>query len=118
MNDVTLGRALRAIRLREGLRQADLAQRAGVTQQLVSRIELGWAAESSIATVRKVLSAAGAEYVGHVSWRGGSLDRLLDEAHADIVGAVVTLLRGRGWTVLSEVTFSEWGERGSIDVLA
>ena len=118
MNDVTLGRALRALRLREGLRQADVAKRAGVTQQLVSRIELGRAADVTIATVRKVVAAAGADYVGQVTWRGGSLDRLLDEGHADVLGTVMTLLRRRGWIVLSEVTFSQWGERGSIDVLA
>jgi transcriptional regulator with XRE-family HTH domain len=118
MNDVTLGRALRALRLREGLRQTDVAKRAGVTQQLVSRIELGRAADVTLATVRRVVAAAGADYVGHVAWRGGSLDRLLDEGHADVVGTVMTLLRRRGWTVLSEVTFSQWGERGSIDVLA
>jgi hypothetical protein len=35
-----------------------------------------------------------------------------------VVGTVMALLSRRGWTVLSEVTFSEWGERGSIDVLA
>ncbi|HEU0242331.1 MAG TPA: helix-turn-helix domain-containing protein [Candidatus Limnocylindrales bacterium] len=118
MNDVTLGRALRAIRQRSGLRQVDVGRRAGVTQQLVSRIELGHVAEVTVATARKVFAAAGADYVGHVTWRGGSLDRLLDEGHADVVGTVITLLRRRGWTVLTEVTFSQWGERGSIDVLA
>ena len=118
MNDITLGRALRALRLREGLRQADVAKRAGVTQQLVSRIELGRAPDVTLATLRKVVGAAGADYVGHVTWRGGALDRLLDEGHADVVGSVMTLLRRRGWTVFSEVTFSQWGERGSIDVLA
>jgi hypothetical protein len=31
---------------------------------------------------------------------------------------VTAYLERRGWTVLPEVTFSEWGERGSIDILA
>jgi transcriptional regulator with XRE-family HTH domain len=39
MNDVAVGRALRAIRLHLRLRQADVAIKAGVAQQLVSRIE-------------------------------------------------------------------------------
>jgi transcriptional regulator with XRE-family HTH domain len=118
MNDVALGRALRALRLREGLRQADVGRRAGVTQQLVSRIELGFGSQLTVGTIRRVFAAAGADYVSQVSWRGGSLDRLLDEGHADIVGSVVGLLRRRGWQVLTEVTFSKWGERGSIDILA
>jgi DNA-binding XRE family transcriptional regulator len=41
MNDVALGRALRAIRIQQRLRQTDVAVKAGVAQQLVSRIERG-----------------------------------------------------------------------------
>ena len=51
-------------------------------------------------------------------WRAGELDRLLDEGYADIVGRVTALLAVHGWQVFPEVTFSEYGERGSIDVLA
>lgn len=51
---------------------------------------------------------------------GGQLDRLVDEAHAAIVEAIVSRLRAAGWTVEVEVEvlFAIWGERGSIDVLA
>lgn len=51
-------------------------------------------------------------------WRGGDLDRLLDAAHAAIVELLVRLYRATGWEVIVEATFSEFGERGSIDVLA
>ncbi|HEX5826025.1 MAG TPA: hypothetical protein VFY23_00770 [Candidatus Limnocylindrales bacterium] len=54
----------------------------------------------------------------HIRWRAGDLDRLLDEGHAGLVGAMVTMLAELGWEVLPEVTFSEWGERGSVDILA
>ena len=89
-----------------------------MTQQHISRIELGHAGEVAVATLRRVFVAAGAEAITVARWRGGDLDRLLDEGHADVVGSVVGVLRRRGWAVLTEVTFAEWGERGSIDVLA
>lgn len=53
-----------------------------------------------------------------VRYRGGTLDRLLDERHAATVAAVLGTLRARGWTTAVEVTFNHYGERGSIDVLA
>ena len=118
MNDVALGRALRAIRIHLGLRQADVATRAGVAQQLVSRIERGDSGRMSRRTVDRVLGAVGADVVTTVRWRGGQLDRLLDEAHAALVGAMADLLRRHGWQVLTEVTYAEWGERGSVDILA
>jgi hypothetical protein len=51
-------------------------------------------------------------------WQGEALDRLLDEDHAVIVGAVASLYRAAGWTTALEVSFSVYGERGSIDLLA
>jgi transcriptional regulator with XRE-family HTH domain len=118
MNDVVLGRALRAIRIHLCLRQTDVATRAGVAQQLVSRVERGDSGRMSRRTVGRVLEAVGADVVTIVRWRGGQLDRLLDEAHAALVGATADLLRRHGWKVLTEVTYAEWGERGSIDILA
>ena len=58
MNDVALGRALRAIRINLGLRQADVATKAGVAQQLVSRIERGDSGRMSRQTVDRVLGAS------------------------------------------------------------
>jgi hypothetical protein len=49
---------------------------------------------------------------------GGELDRLLDSAHAALGGAVTESLRRNGWEVRPEVSFSRWGERGVIDLLA
>ena len=51
-------------------------------------------------------------------WRGEALDRLIDERHAALVDRVVRLLVAAGWEVDVEVTFSIYGERGSIDVFA
>jgi len=52
-----------------------------------------------------------------VRWRGGDLDRLLDEGHAALLGRVAKVLEAAGWVVRPEVTFSVYGERGSIDLV-
>lgn len=49
---------------------------------------------------------------------GEDVDRLLDADHAAIVEWVLSWLGRLGWEVAPEVTFSVYGERGSIDVLA
>jgi Holliday junction resolvase-like predicted endonuclease len=60
----------------------------------------------------------GARATLRLLWHGEDLDRLLDGAHAGLVDDVVRLLRAHGWEVVAEATFSIYGERGSIDVLA
>jgi hypothetical protein len=50
-------------------------------------------------------------------WRSGQLDRLLDEAHAALTAGAAGAMRRAGWDVEIEVTFSIFGERGSIDVV-
>ncbi|GAC1665488.1 MAG: hypothetical protein NVS9B8_06490 [Candidatus Limnocylindrales bacterium] len=65
----------------------------------------------------RVFATVDARWEPTVSWRGGSLDRLLDEAHARLVAAAVETLRAAGWEVTVEATYSEYGERGSIDIL-
>jgi transcriptional regulator with XRE-family HTH domain len=118
VQDQTIGRTLRALRRRLGWRQIDVAHRAGVSQQLISRIERGRIASVTTATLRRVLATVDTEVVLSIRWRGGQLDRLLDEHHAAIVGRIAEVLRDAGWQVITEATFSEYGERGSIDVLA
>jgi hypothetical protein len=50
-------------------------------------------------------------------WHGEGLDRLLDEAHASLVDALVRRFNEARWNVAVEVSFAIDGERGSIDVL-
>ena len=54
----------------------------------------------------------------NLAWHGAGLDRMIDERHAALVDATVRWLAGAGWAVAVEASFSEYGERGSIDVLA
>jgi transcriptional regulator with XRE-family HTH domain len=118
MSDLALGRTCRTLRRRLGWRQSDLAQKAAVSQTLVSRLERGLAAECTIRIVRNVFAALEADLSISARWRGGELDRLLDEDHSGLVAAIASILRAGGWATLIEVTYSEYGERGSIDVLA
>ena len=115
--DERFGRAIRALRRRQGLRQIDVARRAGVPQSTVSVIERGRIDGLQVRTVRAVARAVDAAWDPAVRWRGGELDRLLDEAHAGLVGRAVADLSGLGWEMRAEVSFAVYGERGSIDLL-
>lgn len=117
MDDHRLGRALRALRLRAGLRQADVAERAGVSQSMVSAIENGRSRTVTLEALRRVFQAVGAGFEGDVRWRGPAIDRLVDARHAALVTAATTRLSRLGWDVRPEVSYSEYGERGSIDLL-
>ena len=118
MNDLVLGRLLRALRRRRGWRQVDLAARAGTSQSHISAIERGGAGSSSLWTLRRVFEVLEARAEVSVSWRGADLDRLLDEDHRKLVAQVARRLDAYGWQIELEATYSEYGERGSIDVLA
>ena len=118
MDGVQIGRRVRAVRMRLGLRQLDVAERAGVSHDLVSRIERGRLDALQQRTLRDVLGALEMELAQEVRWRGGDVDRLVDEGHASLVERICALLVAAGWVVLPEVSFSVYGERGSIDVLA
>lgn len=65
-----------------------------------------------------IARAMEAEIAVTIRWRGGDLDRLLDEGHAALGGQVTAWLGRFGWEVRPEVTYSIWGERGAIDLLA
>lgn len=53
-----------------------------------------------------------------VLWQGERLPRLLDARHAALQNTFVLVLERCGWLARVEVSFSEFGERGRIDVLA
>jgi transcriptional regulator with XRE-family HTH domain len=118
VDDARVGRALYVLRRRRGLRQDDLAAAADVSQGCVSLIERGHVSSLSIKTVRAVFAAVDAGFEGHVAWRGGDLDRVVDEDHARLGSTFAESLQALAWATYPEVTFSEYGERGSIDVLA
>ena len=116
--DVRIGARFRALRHRLGWRQADVAKRARVSAGVVSLVECGRLECVSLAKLRSIAQALDADFVIQLRWRGGDLDRLVDEGHATMVGVVAKLLKSSGWLVRVEVSYSVYGERGSIDVLA
>ncbi len=117
MDPVRLGHSFRALRLRKRWRQIDLATRAKVSRSLISRIERGQLGSIPVATLCRVAEALDATLDIRIRWNGEGLDRLLDQAHAGLVEALVRRLRADGWIADVEASFSIRGERGSIDVL-
>lgn len=109
---------LRAIRLRARLTQAEVAAVAHVSRSAVSLLECGAAARLSVATMEAILHAVGARLRLQLLWNGTELDRMPDAGHAALAAAVKERLERWGWVVRVEVSFSRYGERGRIDLLA
>jgi transcriptional regulator with XRE-family HTH domain len=117
MDSLRVGRSIRAIRVRLGWRQIDVAQKARVSRSFVSKLERGLIRHSDLDVVERVCGVLEATLDVRIRWRGEALDRLLDEAHAHLVDRMVRELTASGWEVALEVTFNHFGDRGSIDVL-
>jgi hypothetical protein len=96
----------------------ELAILAKVPLNDLKRVEAGRAGQVRLDRVRRILEAEGGRGRLVPWWNGAAADRLIDARHAGLVERVVALLKARGWDVHVEVSFSEFGERGSIDILA
>ena len=119
MTDQRLGAAFRAVRIRRGWRQRDVAEKARVSRGSVSDIERGRLDSVTIRVLRAIATALDIRVDLVARWRGSELDRLLDAKHAALQNAVTRWLEQLGgWLVVPEVSFSISGERGSIDLLA
>jgi transcriptional regulator with XRE-family HTH domain len=118
MDDIRVGLVFRAIRRSKHLRQIDVGNAAGLSQQLVSDLERGWIRRMTVERVRSIGAVLEIEMPFGPRWRGPELRRLLDDDHAAIVGIAVRHLQGLGWSVLVEWSFNHYGERGSVDVVA
>lgn len=118
MEDARVGRAMRVVRRRRGLRLRDLSLLAGVSASSLSRMERGRLDGISLRTLRRAAAALELRMDVSVWSAGGEVARLLDEAHAALGEAVTRWLVSAGWEVRPELSFSRWGERGVIDLLA
>jgi len=119
MDDQRVGWALRSIRVAKKWRQEDVAHKARVSRWVVMRIERGRLASVSLSKIRAVAAALDARVDMVVRWQGGDLGRLLNARHAEMHETVAGLFKSfEGWTAEPEVSFSIYGERGIIDVLA
>lgn len=70
MSWMRVGRSVRAIRLRLGLRQSDVAERARVSRSSVSLLERGFATRLSVAVVQAIAAALGARLDPRLTWQG------------------------------------------------
>jgi transcriptional regulator with XRE-family HTH domain len=119
MDDATVGRVYRAFRVRKGLRQVDVARAAKTSQDAVSRLERGAIGGMTVAQIRAIGEAIGITLDMVPRWRGGELDRLLGARHSALHESLAARFATLpGWSAVPEVTFSIYGERGAIDVLA
>ena len=86
---------------------------------MVARIERGAFASIPLGKIRHVVEALGARFDTIVRWQGADLGRLLDARHAAMHETMARFLGGLdGWLFEPEVSFSIYGERGIIDILA
>jgi transcriptional regulator with XRE-family HTH domain len=119
MDDMRVGAAFRAVRIRRRWRQVDVAARAGVPRSLVSDIERGHFDSTSLARLRAVAAALDIRIDLVARWRGGELARLLNARHSALHESVAVYFGSlRDWQFAPEVSFSIYGERGVIDILA
>jgi transcriptional regulator with XRE-family HTH domain len=118
MFDDRVGAILRAVRIRRGLRQVDVAYLAFVSAMTVSRIERGRFESLSVGAIRRVARALDVRMDFSPWSRHGDLHRFATAEHAALVEAVVRGLMELGWEARAEVSFSHAGERGFIDLLA
>lgn len=89
MDDRRVGLIIRALRRRRGWHQSDLAAASNLSQPAVSLLERGHLDSLSLRRIRRILAALDARGEFDIRWRGSAV----------------------------EVTYSIYGERGSIDVL-
>ncbi len=86
--------------------------------QTVSRIERGHLATLTVQVLRVVARAVEVRLELHPWSRHGDLARLATADHAALVEMIVRDMTALGWQVRPEVSFSERGERGFVDILA
>jgi transcriptional regulator with XRE-family HTH domain len=114
---VRIGNTFRVIRVELRLRQADVAERSGVSQQTVSDVECGRFGTLSVDTFCRIAATLDADVSLAPHWRGPRLDRIRDQRHAFLQNKTVELLSQLGWQVSTERSFNRYGDRGSVDIL-
>ena len=86
---------------------------------MIVRIEQGRLASVRLGMIRNVAAALDARVDTVVRWQGGDLGRLINARHAAMHEALARMFGALdGWVAEPEVSFSIYGERGIVDVLA
>jgi hypothetical protein len=114
----TMNASLKAVRRKLSLAQTALAALADVPVRDVMAIEGGRAGDVRLDRIWSVFEAVDGRARLSTWWHGAASDRLLDERHAGLLESALRVMRNRGSETAAEVSFSKFGERGSIDILA
>jgi transcriptional regulator with XRE-family HTH domain len=114
--DERLGRLFHLLRTRTGLTQEELAVATQIPVRDISRLETGHCGLVLFERIRRLFLEVEARTRITVWWNGAAADRLLDERHADVLERAARVLSAFGWAVPTELSFNEYGERGSIDL--
>ncbi len=72
MDDVRIGRSLRALLVRRGLTQRELGALIGLAQSTVSLVERGHLDRLSVRTLGRIFAMLDARFDGQVTWRAGA----------------------------------------------
>lgn len=116
MRAIAMGRILRMLRIRKDWRQEDVARKAEVSPTTVGRHERGFV--GSTTALERHAAALDLRVEIRLVGRSGDLARLADDEHAAIVESLARWFRAERFQTETEASFSEWGERGRIDLLA
>ena len=117
--DARLAAAFRAVRIRRGWRQEDVAAKAGVSRTTYARAEAGQVDMITLGTLRRIAAVLEIRIDLTPRWRGEELDRLVNARHSAMhehVAAAVAAIPG--WVSFPEVSFAIFGDRGVVDILA
>jgi transcriptional regulator with XRE-family HTH domain len=119
VDDQRLGATVRLLRRWRGWRQADLGDEAGISRGTVSLLERGHLEQVTIGMLRRVAAAIDVRIDLVPRWRGAEVDRMLGRRHSLLHEAFARHLQEHpAWTFRPEVSYSIYGERGVIDMLA
>ena len=118
MDGSRIGRGLRAIRIRANSTQKEVAEASNVPRAVISCVERGDLARVRVGQLLAIAVELRADIDLVLRWNGTELDRLLNAGHSAMHELVVGILTAASWEVVPERSFSIWGERGVIDLLA
>jgi transcriptional regulator with XRE-family HTH domain len=120
VDDQRFGSAVRAVRIRRGWRQHDLAARSGVSQPTISRLERGHPGSLTLDMIRRVAGALDIRVDLVARWRAGDLDRLLNAKHSQLHELVARWFAAElpAWVLAPEVSYAIYREHGVVDIVA
>ena len=118
MDDLAIGRLFRELRIRLGWPQRVVAARAGISASAYSAIERGLLDTVPVGKLRKVAGVLEVRLALEPRWRGAAIDRVRGFRHSTMADEVTRILVAAGWIVRPEVSFSWYGERGIVDLVA